>query len=332
MYWLFADLTALAAYWIEADLDIITAPMHAHRPPPRDLGVLPDPIFLGLRYGGVPEEGMEPFLPAQMREQCNDAHTVWFRVRLNPEKVEPMLLPGLTLDSTEGLIMMQRCHPYAVPGDLILPLIFNELWVTVPVRFHGVCYTYPLLLLTGDDVGMIGGQDFGGLPKKMANLTFAMSPPVPAAEQPGYNTSVVCSASRHGRPALNFTGRITTRTSKLTPGVNDNFAGDGARWALIVGHQMPRDPELDSPFYLLPRTMSTTKVQRAMTDMTMEFGSHLQEPLGDWFQGPPLEGGYVKTSKEWLPALGGNIRENFKQVDGDAYAAWWTRNFQVLFM
>jgi len=332
LYWLFEDLTPLSAYWIEADLEVSTTSVHLIRPPAPALGVMPEFKINALRIGGLPSEGAS-FSPEEMKGQCNNAATFWVHMKLNPEKVEAALLPGMSLDSDVGILFLQRCFPFTVPvlGDMPLPLIFEELWVAVPVRSHNFSYMFPLVLLLNDDVGQMGGQDYGGLPKKLANVTLETSPEVPFGTAAGYGTRVSWSVSRHGRSIANFTGRVTDETTRPIPGLNDNAGDEGARWALLIGHQWPRSPNFDSPMYLFPRSVETTKAQRAMTDMTIEFGTSLQEPLCDWFQGSPLEGGFVLLERDWMPSIT-NVQDELRQVPGDEYVAWWKRNFQLLYM
>jgi len=328
LYWLFSDLTPLAAYWIEADLDVTTTSVPVVRPLIPGSAMMDDKMSM-LRLGGLPSEGPSFSSQGLLPKQCDNADVVWLRMKLNPDKVEPYLLPGMTLDSDVGVISMQRCNPFYVPVllKLTMPLVFNELWVTVSVRYKNMTLIYPLLLMSEDDVAVMGGQDFGGLPKKLANATFELSPPPSQGKQPGFGTSVAWSVSRRGRPVMNFTGTITQETTNSSiPGITDGYV-----WALLIGHQFPRHPDLDRPFYVFLDAKEFVEGQRAVADMTVALGSHEQEPLGEWFQGAPLDGGYARSARDWLPGMD-ELANDFTRVPANEYLEWWKRNFQVLYM
>jgi len=320
--WIFADSRPLDAWWLEGDLEVTTkVDMIPEAKDPQMPHM--DANITALRTSGaVLTHGLNV---TDRSSSCSNADVIWTRMKLNTEKIAPYLPPGFSLENDEGVMMLQRCQPgvFKLLGDLKLPLVYNELWVNVFGTYDGTPILLPILLLVDDDVAVMAGQDYAGTPKKLANLTFTMTP------DSGANSSVFASINRHGRQIFKFTGRIGAETTGTVRGVNDNTR-QNSRFGFVMAHQFPRDGIVDRPMYIFPRGVQSTYKQREMTDLAVELGHAKEEPLGEWFVGEPLAGGYVQQSRDW--GMDMMIGNNFQKLPMDDWIAWWTRNFQMLHM
>lgn len=312
------------AWWFEGDFDVTTLLTSIGQTEGAAFFPRIEPIMTALRVGGATLVHGGAELNGQ-NMSCSNADVVWVTMRVNEENLKKFLPPGLTLiPDEEGLLMLQRCQPgvFKLIGNLILPLEYNELWVVARVMYQDTPVLFPVLLLVDDDVALISGQDYAGTPKKLANLSFTLSPDA------GFNSSVHIQINRHGRSILDLTGRIGQHSQAPVPGVNDN-ARENARYGFVMAHQFPRDTNIDRPMYVFPRAVQRTFSQHVMEDVKVEFGRSLQEPLHDWFAGTPTSAGYSRLGRDWGP---NPSPLQFAQLPAEGWVSWWTRSFQMLYM
>lgn len=338
---LFENTRPLRAFWLEGDLEVRTkleiiaddpvsskdAPKHALSPakaPSSEGSASLQPKMIALRVGGAVTT--PPQLTLDMRSKsCADADVIWARMKINKTKVAQYLPPRFVLHRDDGILMHQRCQPGSfkfLGPSMLLPLEYNELWVEVFASIDGSPVTLPLVLLVNDDVAVIAGHDYGGTPKKLANLTFTMTP------DGGRGSEIFINVDRHGRQVMKLTARMGPPSSERMVGVND-LTKESVDYAFIMSQQFPRDGESDRPFMYFPASMTTTEGERSITDLAIELGNSPQEPLGDWFVGQPLEGGYVRQGRDWRPNLN---PDNLQRLPAAPWVDWWARTFQVHFM
>mmetsp|Transcript_162004 Transcript_162004/g.514756 ORF Transcript_162004/g.514756 Transcript_162004/m.514756 type:complete len:651 (-) Transcript_162004:104-2056(-) len=327
--WMLADSKPVNAWWVQADLEVTTTLVSEKRP---TLGINPfsDALLNDRMLGEVLTEKEKP---PKVKFAYTHGDVIWFTTKIDQKKVTPYLAPGLTLRSDEAVVWHVRWQP----ADILnmwgmkdsqhdyLDLEYNELWVTMPVTYRGRNFTYPILMLLDEDVGQMAGQDGGGCPKKLANLTYTFSPP------PGQGSEVLLNVNRHERHVLNVTGKMSGITHKPIVGVNDNKDPAG-EILFVMSHQFPWDPAVDRPKYFFVRGVQQTKEQRGLENLRVSYGADAPEPLAEWFVGEPIEGGYIRMNQDWLPSLDTPFDWQFEDVDPDEFVEWWKVAFPVLYM
>lgn len=329
--WMIGDASKpLDAWWIQADLEVTTTLVPVARP--KDLPTPPVDQVISARMLGEVVTGKKRKPQQFPRMAYTNGDVVWFRSRLNTNKAATYLPPGLTLAAEEGIVWHVRWDPADPanswgardPGDW-LDLEYNELWVTLPVSYRGKQYVYPVLMLLDDDVAEVMGQDGAGCPKKLANITFTLS----NGGQTG--SDIFLEVTRHGRQVLEFSGKVTSPVHTPVPGINANQNPNG-QVVWLFSHQFAWNPAVDRPRYMFTQGQQRTQSQKGMTDVRIALGSEPSEPLGDWFQGPPLEAGYIKMDQDWLPSMSTPISSQLSQPDPEEFAEWWKRVYPVLYM
>jgi hypothetical protein len=84
--------------------------------------------------------------------------------KLIPEELELLALPGMPTQSAVDLIFAKYRE-----NDKTGP--YMETIVTIPVLFNGMPYLYVVAIYVNTDAALIAGREFGGYPKKLANIT-----------------------------------------------------------------------------------------------------------------------------------------------------------------
>jgi len=329
---IFSSLEPLEAYWLEADLEVTTS-LVAEAPkffsqPGGDWSNLTKWRFQGeVTTEKRGRSGQTP------RMSYHNGDAIWMRMNIDRDAVASYLPPPLTVAGDEGLLWHVRWQP----GDIfnmwgvldqkadVLPLEYNELWVTVPVSLGGKHYMYPILMMLDDDIGLVTGQDVIGCPKKMANLTFQFSP------KPGKNSEVFLDITRKGRPVMQVRGKINDRKQKPVYGINDH-SNPSSDILWLFSHQFPWDPKLDRPQFIPCQSAERTYDQREMTDVELTLGGTNPEPLAKWFVGKPLDAGYIKMDQDWLPSVRSPLDDQIRSMDAEGFTAWWKRSFPLLYM
>lgn len=331
--WMFESLVPTDAWWVQADLQVTTTLVSATKKA-SGLKTISERGRKARMQGEVITDELIQKRKSGMTYSYNDGDVVWFNIKINAEKAAPFLPPGATLAGDEGLIWhvhwqpADPTNPYEMAGLNHFNLEYNELWVTVPVEYKGKRSILPLLMLLDDDVAQNLGQDTVGCPKKLANATYTFS-----AHPPVAGSLVNLEVSRRGRLVLKLSGSLQN-TSDHSPvlGVNDNTDPNGSMmW--MMSHQFPWNPSVDRPRYVWCRGMQRTEAQLGLEGLSVELGSGAPEPLGEWFEGSPTRGGYIRMDQDWAPSWSIPLSWNLKEQPSEAaYLEWWQRSFPVLYM
>jgi acetoacetate decarboxylase len=330
---LFSVLEPTNAWWLRVDVGALAdaKPQLAGTP----VGSLKhDGMYLMstymLKYGGAPfrAERAEPHDP-DGEYNWQNARFCWFTTKLNPEKVQKLMPPGVTLATDTATVFCVHFPVAKYYLDLGITAVadddfpYGEFVIKFLVKLPSGNHQHITYILVDDEVGMILGRDIIGTPKKLANFTFPRSP---TAFTPGADVSWM--VERRGRKLITFSGRVGKESNKVVPGITSGEMEMNVFACQAPLHFDDASPAGQPVYITFP---GTCKVHwsRTIDQAAVTIDGSPAEPLHEWLVGQPLEAGVIcmDWGKKGGDTLG--LRPVVGRLPASAAKAYWVDTYPV---